>query len=311
METYWGIDLGGTKIEGVILQAASGSVPSPDDVLVRQRIDTEAHEGYDHILNQIRRLVEQLKTETGLLPERIGFATPGTFDPARQTMKNCNTTALNGQNMHQDLTRRLGLPVALANDANCFALAEATLGIVPDVMPDYQTVFGVIMGTGVGGGIVVRGRDGRPFVLNGRHGIGGEWGHNILEENGDPCYCGKRGCTEKVIAGPALQRYYQRLSGEERTMKEIMERYQTGQDSVANQTVDRLLEYFGRGVSEIINVLDPDVVVLGGGVGNVELLYTEGVERAKKYVFNSGEINTLFLKPKLGDSAGVFGAALL
>lgn len=306
MQNYWGIDLGGTKIEGVILSA-----PSPDAVIIRKRIDTEAHKGYDHIISQIIRLIDMLKAETGLAPERIGFGTPGTFDPARQTMKNCNTTVLNGRPMKQDLTRLLGIPVAVANDANCFALAEATMGIVPDVIPDFQTIFGVIMGTGVGGGVVVKGRDGVPFVLNGLQGIGGEWGHNILEENGYPCYCGKRGCTEQVISGPALQRYYQQISGAERTMKEIMEQYAAGSDLFASQTVNRMLEYFGRAISVIVNILDPDAIVLGGGVGNVDLLYTEGVERAKKYVFNSGELNTRFLKPKLGDSAGVFGAALL
>ncbi|GAB3964856.1 ROK family protein [Spirosoma terrae] len=306
MQNYWGIDLGGTKIEGVILTA-----PSPDAVVIRKRIDTEAHKGYDHIIGQMLRLIDMLKSETGLIPERIGFGTPGTFDPSRQTMKNCNTTVLNGRPMKQDLARLLGVPVEVANDANCFALAEATMGIVPDVVPNYQTVFGVIMGTGVGGGVVLKGRDGAPFVLNGLQGIGGEWGHNILEENGYPCYCGKRGCTEQVISGPALQRYYHQISGEERTMKDIMDRYADGQDLFASQTVNRMLEYFGRAISGIINILDPDAIVLGGGVGNVDLLYTEGVERAKKYVFNSGELSTRFLKPKLGDSAGVFGAALL
>jgi fructokinase len=306
MQNYWGIDLGGTKIEGVILSA-----PSPDAVIIRKRIDTEAHKGYDHILSQQIRLIDMLKAETGLRPDRIGFSTPGTFDPARQTMKNCNTTSLNGKPMKADLARLLGVPIELANDANCFALAEATMGIVPDVAPDYQSVFGVIMGTGVGGGVVIRGKDGNPFVLNGLQGIGGEWGHNILEENGYPCYCGKRGCNEQVISGPALQRYYHQVSGEERTMKDIMERYYAGDDLFASQTVNRLLEYFGRAISVIVNILDPDVIVLGGGVGNVDLLYTEGVERAKKYVFNSGELSTKFLKPKLGDSAGVFGAAML
>lgn len=308
MQTYWGIDLGGTKIEGVVLSA-----PSPNAVIIRKRIDTEAQKGYDHILNQMVGLIDMLKAETGLQPERIGFSTPGTFDPARQAMKNCNTTVLNGKPMKQDLSRLLNLPVEVANDANCLALAEATMGVIPGAVPLYQTVFGVIMGTGVGGGIVVRakGRDKRPFVLNGLQGIGGEWGHNILEENGYPCYCGKRGCVEKVISGPALQQYYQQVSGEARTMQEIIDRYQQGNDLVASQTINRLLEYFGRAISVIINILDPDAIVLGGGLGNIDLLYTEGVERARKYVFNSRELNTPFLKPKLGDSAGVFGAAML
>ncbi|RIV25132.1 ROK family protein [Fibrisoma montanum] len=306
MQTYWGIDLGGTKIEGAILSA-----PSPDAVIIRKRIDTEAHLGYDHILSRVGVLIDQLKAETGYQPDHIGFGTPGTFDPSLQVMKGCNTTSLNGKPMKQDLARLLGVPVEVANDANCFALAEATLGIVPDVVPDYRTVFGVIMGTGVGGGIVLRGKDNQPFVVNGLHGIGGEWGHNILEENGYPCFCGKQGCVEQVLSGPALQRYYKAISGEDRKLPDIVERHKAGIDPFASQTVDRLLEYFGRGISVIINILDPDAIVLGGGVGNVDLLYTEGVERAKKYVFNNGIVNTRFLKPKLGDSAGVFGAAML
>ncbi|WP_080239748.1 ROK family protein [Spirosoma rigui] len=312
MQTYWGVDLGGTKIEGVVLSAEHGATLSPDNVLIRKRIDTEASQGYDHILGQIVKLIDLLKAETGLVPDRIGFGTPGTNNPATQTMKNCNTTVLNGKPMKADLARLLGVPIEVANDANCFALAEATLGSVPSEVPSYQTVFGVIMGTGVGGGVVIRPKPGsQAFVLNGLQGIGGEWGHNILEENGYPCYCGKKGCVEQVISGPALQRFYHQISGEERTMKEIMQRYATGTDSFANQTVDRMLEYFGRAISTIINVLDPDAIVLGGGVGNIDLLYTEGVERVKKYVFNSGEVKTRFLKPKLGDSAGVFGAAML
>ncbi len=306
MQTYWGIDLGGTKIEGVVLRA-----PSPDAVMLRHRIDTEADRGYLHILSRIEYLIDLLKAETGQVPGRIGFSTPGTQDPATQTMKNCNTTCLNGKPMQQDLATRLRVPVRLANDANCFALAEATLGIVPDVVPNYQSVFGVIMGTGVGGGVVVRGYDGKPVVLGGLHGIGGEWGHNILEENGTPCYCGKRGCNEQVISGPALQRYYKQISGEDRTFKEIVQRHRAGIDLYASQTMNRLLEQFGRAVSVIINILDPDAIVLGGGIGNVDELYTEGVERARKYIFNKGVIHTRFLRPKLGDSAGVFGAAML
>ncbi|WP_461099044.1 ROK family protein [Spirosoma luteolum] len=304
--TYWGIDLGGTKIEGVVLSA-----PSPNAVLIRRRIDTESHYGYDHIISQIVRLVELLKTETGLVPERIGFCTPGTIDPASSTMKNSNMTCINGRPFHDDLSKALGLTIAIMNDANCFALSEATMGIVQDVVPDYQSVFGVILGTGVGGGVIFRGLDGQAVVQAGRQGIGGEWGHNILEENGYACYCGKRGCNEQVISGPALQRFYLEQSGKNRNLKEILERYHQGIDPVANATVERLLTYFARAISTIVNMLDPDAIILGGGVGNVDLLYTEGVERARQYVFNDNRLETLILKPKLGDSAGVFGAALL
>ncbi|GAB3997058.1 ROK family protein [Spirosoma daeguense] len=306
MQNYWGVDLGGTKIEAVILSA-----PSPDAIIIRRRIATEAHLGYQHIISQITKLINQLRAETGLKPEKIGFCTPGTIDPGTATMKNSNMVCINGQPFRDDLIRALGVDVLTTNDANCFALSEATMGSVQDVIPDFRMVFGVILGTGVGGGVVFRGLDGRAVVQAGRQGIGGEWGHNILEENGYPCYCGKRGCNEQVISGPALERFYREQSGESHNLKAILDRYQTGSDTFAAATVERLLENFGRSISTIVNMLDPDAIVLGGGVGNVDLLYTEGVERAKKYVFNSGRLNTLFLKPKLGDSAGVFGAALL
>ncbi|WP_420146823.1 ROK family protein [Spirosoma sp.] len=306
MQTYWGVDLGGTKIEGVVLSA-----PSPNAVLIRKRVDTESQYGYEHIIGQISKLIQLLKDETGMQPDKIGFCTPGTIDPGTDTMKNSNIICINGMPFQNDLTKALGVPVKTMNDANCFALSEATMGSVQDVIPDFRMVFGVIMGTGVGGGVVFRGHDGTPVVQAGRQGIGGEWGHNILEENGYPCYCGKRGCNEQVISGPALQRFYFDQTGQNRNLKEILERYHQGTDPYATATVERLLDYFGRAISTIVNMLDPDAIVLGGGVGNVDLLYTEGVERAKKYVFNDGRLNTLFLKPKLGDSAGVFGAALL
>lgn len=306
MQTIWGIDLGGTKIEGVVL-----SSPSPDAVIIRKRIDTESHKGYQHIANQIVRLIRELEAETGYRAESVGIGTPGTVEPATDLMKNCNTTCLNGMPLRADLMKTLNIPVAIANDANCFALAEATMGIVPDVVPDFNCVFGVIMGTGVGGGVVFRGKDGQPFVLNGRQGIGGEWGHNELEFNGYDCYCGKKGCVEQVLSGLALQRYYAQISGKELKMKEIVARYYADSDPYASQTIDRMLEYFGKAVSVLMNILDPDAIVLGGGVGNIDLLYTEGVERAKKYIFNSGNVETKILRPKLGDSAGVFGAAML
>lgn len=306
MQTIWGIDLGGTKIEGVVL-----SSPSPDAVVIRKRIDTESHKGYQHIASQIIRLIRELEAETGYRAESVGIGTPGTVEPSTGLMKNCNTTCLNGMPLREDLMSSLHIPVAIANDANCFALAEATMGIVPDVVPNYNCVFGVILGTGVGGGVVLKGKDGQPFVLNGVQGIGGEWGHNELEFNGYDCYCGKKGCVEQVLSGPALQRYYAQISGQELKMKDIVARYYADSDPYASQTIDRMLEHFGKAVSVLMNILDPDAIVLGGGVGNIDLLYTEGVERAKKYIFNSGVVKTKILRPKLGDSAGVFGAAML
>ncbi|WOK05046.1 ROK family protein [Imperialibacter roseus] len=296
----WGIDLGGTKVEGVII-----SSDKRPDVIARLRLPTEADKGYDHIVRQICKLVDLLKTESGLTPESIGIGTPGAMDPTTNTLKNSNTTCLNGKPLRQDIEKQLGIPVAMANDANCFAIAETLWGAVPEKVPDAKVVFGVILGTGVGGGLVMYGK-----VPNGRHGIAGEWGHNFLDASGGPCYCGHTGCVEQVLSGPALQKYYESLSGEKRKLPEIVERAKTGDDKAAVQTMDRMVEFFGKAISVIVNIVDPDAIVLGGGVGNIDLLYSKGVKEAEKHLFNP-RLETPFLRPKLGDSAGVFGAALL
>ncbi len=296
----WGIDLGGTKIEGIVLEKSE-----PLRILARHRIPTEAQMGYDHIIDQVETLVGELSRLTGLKPRRLGIGHPGTLDPQTGLVKNANTTALIGKPFDRDLQRRLGIPVRLSNDANCFAVAEARLGAVPEVLPRAEVVFGVILGTGVGGGIVVRGK-----VLHGRQGIAGEWGHNFLDEAGGPCYCGKVGCVETLLSGPALERFYRQKSGQHRHLPDIAARSNNHMDTVATETIERLVHYFGKAIAVVINILDPDVIVLGGGVGNIERLYTDGVQEAAKHLFNP-RIDTLFIKPKLGDSAGVFGAALL
>ncbi len=300
MGPLWGIDLGGTKIEGIILEDRDNPVS-----LRRLRVPTEAEQGYEHIIEQIAKLIETLAAETGLRPSTIGLAHPGASDPQTGLMKNANTTALNGQPFHSDLETVLGLPVKMANDANCFAVAEATIGAAREVCPNAEVVFGVIMGTGVGGGVVVRGK-----VINGRHGIGGEWGHNFLDETGGPCYCGRVGCVETLISGPGLERYYARLTGEKLALKEIIRRARAFSDTAAEATMARLIQFFGKGIATVINTLDPDVIVLGGGLGHIDELYTDGVAEASKWVFNP-TVETIFARPKLGDSAGVFGAALL
>lgn len=300
MGPVWGIDLGGTKIEGVILEDRE-----QPNVLKRLRIPTEAQYGYEHIIQQIVRLVEVMTSETGMKPGKIGIGTPGTAEPSSGLMKNCNTTCLNGMPLKKDIQKALGIPVNLANDANCFTIAEATFGVVRQQVPDAKVVFGVIMGTGVGGGLVVDGK-----IIGGRHGIAGEWGHNFLDESGGDCYCGKTGCVERILSGPTLEKYYENLMGVPLKLKEIVERHKEGNDEVATKTVHRLLSYFGKAFSNIINIVDPDAVVIGGGVGNIDLLYTDGVWEVEKNIFNH-TLETPFLRPKLGDSAGVFGAALL
>lgn len=299
-QPIWGIDLGGTKIEGVVLKDQYSL-----NVLARKRIATEAHQGYSHILSRIKKLVDLLKKETQSTPEAIGIGTPGSIDYQTSTMKNSNTTCLNGRSLKMDLERELNIPIFMANDANCFAVAETNLGTVKDLLPAAKVVFGVIMGTGVGGGIVFNGK-----VWNGKNGIGGEWGHNFLDESGGACYCGKSGCVETVISGPALEKFYYQQSGEKKRMPEILLQHQQGVDKAATQTIERMINGFGKAISAVINILDPDAVVIGGGLGNIDLLYSEGVNAVKKNIFNP-YLRTSFLRPKLGDSAGVFGAALL
>ncbi|NTW48866.1 MAG: ROK family protein [Chlorobiales bacterium] len=301
MKLFWGIDLGGTKIEGVVI----GHDPH-GKTLSRIRIDTEAEKGYAHIVERVSLLVSLMSEELGGRgPERIGIGTPGVLDPQHGVMKNCNTTSLNGKPLKTDLEKALGVPVTLANDANCFALAEARLGAArPEDPSKEHIVFGVIMGTGVGGGVVVNGQ-----VLSGCQGIAGEWGHNELDPKGDLCYCGRRGCVETVLSGPALERYYHQLSNHRLTLKEITKKADAG-DKHALETMERLTSCFGKAIAEVINIIDPHVIILGGGVGNIERLYTDGVREARKHVFNN-RLETKIVRPMLGDSAGVFGAAML
>jgi fructokinase len=299
-QPLWGIDLGGTKIEGVILESITNPTP-----IVRTRVDTEAAQGYEHVIGQIGKLVATMSSQSGLKPKAIGIGTPGVLDPTLQVMKNCNTVVLNGKPLKKDLEKALGLTLEFANDANCFALAETQWGVVSKSAPKARLVFGIIMGTGVGGGIVMDGK-----IWNGRHGIGGEWGHNFLDESGGPCYCGKTGCVETVIAGPPTERYYKSLTGEQLKLKEIVARHQAGTDPAAAKTIGRLCHFFGKGVSVIANLLDPDVIVVGGGVGNIDALYSEGLAALGEFIFNN-RVEVPLLKPSLGDSAGVFGAAAL
>ena len=291
----WGIDLGGTKCECVVLDG--------DEVLLRHRIPTERAGGYDHMIGQIAKLVAECADKIGQRPTLIGMGTPGARDPQTGLMKNCNTTELNGKPFKEDLERKLGVPVLIANDANCFALAETHLGAVRQHHPDAKVVFGIIMGTGVGSGIVINGQ-----ILNGHHGIAGEWGHNVLSPDGPECYCGKRGCVETFISGPALEAWYEAKAKRHLPLAKIA--VATAYDHVAKLTIDRLHLLFGQALANVVNILDPDVIVIGGGVGNVQSLYSAGRQTILPFLFNP-RFATPIIAPALGDSAGVFGAALL
>ncbi|WP_421347401.1 ROK family protein [Aeromonas veronii] len=291
----WGIDLGGTKCECVVLDG--------DEVLLRHRIPTERAGGYDHMIGQIAKLVAECAEKIGQRPTVIGMGTPGARDPQTGLMKNCNTTELNGKPFKEDLERKLGVPVLIANDANCFALAETHLGAVRQHHPDAKVVFGIIMGTGVGSGIVINGR-----ILNGHHGIAGEWGHNVLSPDGPECYCGKHGCVETLISGPALEAWYEAKAKHRLSLAQIAAA--TAHDHVARLTIDRLHLLFGQALANVVNILDPDVIVIGGGVGNVQSLYSVGRQTILPFLFNP-RFSAPIIAPALGDSAGVFGAALL
>ncbi len=299
-KNLWGIDLGGTKVEGVILKSAE-----EPEILFRDRLSTERDKGYNHIVSQIQKLVGKMESFAGYRPSLIGMGTPGAIDPKLGTIKNSNSTSLIGKPLITDLEKLMGIRFLLENDANCFALAEARMGVVKEKFPDAKVVFGVIMGTGVGGGVVVSGQ-----TINGLQSIGGEWGHNFLDESGGPCYCGKIGCVETILSGPSLEKYYESVSGKKKSLKDIYADHLADTDASATQTMNRMTNLFGKAISVVVNILDPDVIVIGGGVGNIDLIYSEGRESLKKYVFNN-RLDTPIVKPKLGDSAGVFGAAYL
>ena len=293
-----GIDLGGTKIEGIVLK----SKENPEEV-IRHRVDTEEEKGYSQVISNIKSLVDSIENKINHKFNKLGIGTPGTIDPETGLLKNSNSQCLNGMPIQKDLSKTLGKTILIQNDANCFALAETLLGSVKDQYPNAKNVFGIIIGTGVGGGVIMDGK-----TLYGSQGIGGEWGHTIVTDNGDKCYCGKRGCVETVISGRALQIYYNKISGKKLKFEEIYAIKNS--DSDAKKTLERLIKYFGKGLSNVVNIIDPEVIVLGGGLSNIDELYTEGYNELKKYVFNP-TFKTPLLKPKLGDSAGVYGAALL
>jgi len=291
-----GIDFGGTKIEGVV-------VTGPREALAleeRRRIRTEADGGYAHVLERTAAFIVELERTAGA-GAPVGIGMPGSVT-RKGLAKNSNTVCMNGMPFRADLVRRLGRAPVFANDANCFALAEATMGAAAG----RRLVFGAIMGTGVGGGIVIDGT-----AREGPQSICGEWGHTILfPDGGRRCYCGRTGCVETYLAGPWIERHHHELGGAPGTkLPEILACRSRGEQAAA-RCVDTWLDAYGRAMANLINVLDPDVVVLGGGVSNTEVLYTEGRDRVARYLF-SDELLTPILRHALGDSAGVFGAALL
>jgi fructokinase len=288
-----GIDLGGTKIEGVVLDAQGVE-------RYRKRIPTEQEHGYAHILNRIKILHGNLAAQVQNAPHTFGIGTPGAISKRTGLLKNSNTVCLNGQPLKADLERLLGRKIEIQNDANCFAMAEARHG----AGEGKNLVFGIIMGTGCGGGIVFKGE-----VLTGPQSIAGEWGHMSINPNGPLCYCGQRGCVETYISGSGAAARYAEQFGEKKTFEEIEEACRRGEPRAA-EFMKFFFWHFGRSLANLLDILDPDIVVIGGGVSKIKSLYTEGVAEVAKQVF-SDSLETPIVENKLGDSAGVIGAALV
>jgi fructokinase len=288
-----GIDLGGTKIEGVILDDSGKAT-------FRKRIETEQEGGYRHILNRIAGLYGDLAKEIQSSPHTFGIGTPGAVSPRTGQLKNSNTACLNGHSFKADLENLLGRAIMMQNDANCFAMAEALHG----AGRGNHLIFGIIMGTGCGGGIVYKGE-----VIVGRQGIAGEWGHTSIAPDGPICYCGKQGCVETYISGGGAEARYAEAFGVKKTFRQIEKDYYDGEPK-AVEFMTVFFHNFGRALANVIDLIDPDIVVLGGGVSNFNALYSQGVAEVAKYVFNDS-LETPIVKHQLGDSAGVIGAALI
>lgn len=292
-----GIDVGGTKIEAL-------AIDNDGQELARHRVDTPKND-YRGTIEAVAGLVRRLETKTGLTGT-VGAGIPGSISAKTRLVKNANSTWLNGMPLDRDLMAALGREVRVSNDANCFAVSEATDGAAAGE----HVVFGVILGTGCGGGVAIDGR-----VHAGQNGVGGEWGHNPLpwptpeEYPGPVCYCGKKGCMEMWVSGTGLARDYRQMTGKERTAREIIAEFEAGEKDAA-MMVDRLEDRLARGLSNVINILDPDVIVIGGGLSQAKHLYESVPKRLAKYVFG-GEADTPVVQAKFGDSSGVRGAAWL
>lgn len=288
----FGIDLGGTKTEGIVLDPAGAT-------LYRARVPTDQSR-YDRVLDGIVALYGTMRRAVDDAPHTLGIGTPGSVSKRSGLLKNSNTVCLNGMPVAGDLRARLERDFVIENDANCFALAEALHGAARGK----RVVFGVIMGTGCGGGLVIDGT-----VHTGLQAIAGEWGHMSIDPNGPACYCGARGCVETFISGTGLERRHAERTGAQRSAVDIVAAYRSGEPD-AGAVVNEFFSHFGRALANVIAVLDPDSVVLGGGLSNIDELYTIGIAETARRVF-SDSLETPIVRHTLGDSAGVIGAALV
>jgi fructokinase len=286
-----GIDLGGTKTEGVILDNEFKEI-------FRKRISTK--QDYNELQKDLVAFYDEMSAYIDHKPHTFGMGTPGSINKKTGLMKYSNIVSMNGKPFVDDIEAKLKRKIARYNDSNCFAMAEATMGAAKGK----KRVFGVIMGTGIGGGLVVKGK-----LVPGLQEVAGEWGHSIIASFGPRCHCGKIGCIETFISGRGVENKFFAMYGEHLTMEEIIRKYRFGDDH-ARIVMAEFFIYFGKAFSNLITILDPDIIVIGGGLSNIDELYTLGISQVRDFIFRD-DLLTPIVRNKCGDSAGVLGAALL
>lgn len=292
----FGVDLGGSKIELAVLD-------QDKRVFFRERVPTEQHLGFEHILSKITLLFNRAVAAVNYKPAKMGIGIPGCLENG--LVKNANTQCLNGQAFEALIAEQLEIHICVENDANCFVKAETILG---ELDKENNSILGLIIGTGVGSGLFINGN-----VVSGKHGIAGEWGHNAMPIQADTvqkkCYCGKMGCIETILSGPALSQYHYEKTGNQLPVELINYQAQQGNKS-CQSTLQYWYRHFLAALSQVINIIDPDIILVGGGLGNLDCIYDSVKQDLNRYIFTQ-EFTGKIIPPKLGDSAGVFGAALL
>jgi fructokinase len=290
---HLGIDLGGTKIEGVIID---------NQYIEQYRVVTETQQelGYIHILDTTLRLYQEMFEQINGAHHSLGIGTPGSLSSDTGKLRFCNIVEMNGKTIKKDIEAQLNRKITLENDANCFALAEARIG----AGKGYSNIFGIVMGTGCGGGYITDG-----FIMQGRNRIAGEWGHMVYHPDGPSCYCGRSGCIERYLSGNGLENQYLEHTGKPLSVESIVKCAEAG-DRSATHIMEGFIHVFGASVASLIAIIDPDIIVLGGGLSNIEKIYTDGIKSVQQHLF-SRDIETPIVINALGASSGVLGAALI
>ncbi|MEL7148399.1 MAG: ROK family protein [Bacteroidota bacterium] len=294
----WGVNLGSAEIDCIVLDHT-------DTVLARKSVGTDSDLSYGHILDQMSSLIDSLTEQLGQRPKCLGVSIPGYVDFQTGILHDSTVQSLNYRPFDADLTRRLGVPVFVSNTANCFTLAEYYKGVVFRDFRSAKSVFGIVMDSNVGGAFIYDGK-----IHQGQNYLSNSWAHTVLDPNGPECFCGKKGCVETYLSVEALESYYLFKSGRSKRLHDIYLSYENGVDIIAEETIERLIKYFGLAISNLINTLGPDVIILGGKVANLSVLYDRGLQEVNKNVFRH-EYDTPIHQAYLGNQAELWGATYL